>query len=87
MAIAPLSKPPACAKLHNNCFLPPMATAAAMGTRTAQDLTLQLDRIIGSGFSAVWIGLLGLSLMATGLVLQSAQRFLRLLLVREFGLD
>ena len=64
-----------------------LATAAAMGTRTAQDLTLQLDSIIGSGFSAVWIGLLGLSLMATGLVLQSAQRFLRLLLVREFGLD
>jgi glycosyltransferase involved in cell wall biosynthesis len=64
-----------------------LATGAAMGTRTAQDLTLQLDSIIGSGFSAVWIGLLGLSLMATGLVLQSAQRFLRLLLVKEFGLD
>ena len=64
-----------------------LATGAAMGTRTAQDFTLQLDSIIGAGFSAVWIGLLGLSLMATGLVLQSAQRFLRLLLVREFGLD
>ena len=64
-----------------------LATGAAMGTRTAQDFTLQLDNIIGAGFSAVWIGLLGLSLMATGLVLQSAQRFLRLLLVREFGLD
>ena len=64
-----------------------LATGAAMGTRAAQDFTLQLDNIIGAGFSAVWIGLLGLSLMATGLVLQSAQRFLRLLLVREFGLD
>ena len=64
-----------------------LATGAAMGTRTAQDFTMQLDGIIGSGFSAIWIGLLGLSLMATGLVLQSAQRFLRLLLVREFGLD
>jgi len=64
-----------------------LATAAAMGMRTAQDFTLQLDSIIGSGISAVWIGILGLSLMATGLVLQSAQRFLRLLLVREFGLD
>jgi hypothetical protein len=48
---------------------------------------MQVDNIIGSGISAVWIGLLGLALMATGLVLQSAQRFLRLLLVREFGLD
>jgi len=64
-----------------------LAAGAAMGVSTAQDFTLQIDSIIGSGISAVWIGLLGLSLMATGLVLQSAQRFLRLLLVREFGLD
>ncbi len=64
-----------------------LATGAAMGMRTAQGFTMQIDTIIGSGMSAIWIGLLGLSLMATGLVLQSAQRFLRLLLVREFGLD
>ena len=64
-----------------------LAASAAMGMRTAQEFTLQIDSIIGHGISAVWIGLLGLSLMATGLVLQSAQRFLRLLLVREFGLD
>lgn len=64
-----------------------LAAGAAMGMRTAQGFTMQVDNIIGSGISAVWIGLLGLSLMATGLVLQSAQRFLKLLLVREFGLD
>jgi glycosyltransferase involved in cell wall biosynthesis len=64
-----------------------LATGAAMGMKTAQGFTMQVDNIIGTGISAVWIGLLGLSLMATGLVLQSAQRFLRLLLVREFGLD
>ena len=64
-----------------------LATGTAMGLRTAQGFTMQIDNIIGSGISAVWIGLLGLALMATGLVLQSAQRFLRLLLVREFGLD
>jgi len=64
-----------------------LATGDAMGMRTAQGFTMQIDTIIGSGMSAIWIGLLGLSLMATGLVLQSAQRFLRLLLVREFGLD
>ena len=64
-----------------------LATGTAMGLRTAQGFTMQIDNIIGSGISAVWIGLLGLALMATGLVLQSAQRVLRLLLVREFGLD
>ena len=63
-----------------------LATGAAMGTRTAQDFTLQLDGIIGSGFSAIWIGLLGLSLMATGLVLQSAT-VPSFALGREFGLD
>ena len=64
-----------------------LAAGAAMGMRTAQGFTMQIDNLIGNSISAVWIGLLGLSLMATGLVLQSAQRFLRILLVREFGLD
>ena len=64
-----------------------LATGAAMGMNVAQGVTTQLDSIIGPGLSAVWIGVLGLSLMATGLVLQSARGFLRHLLVREFGLD
>ena len=58
-----------------------------MGMQTAQGFTTQLDSVIGDGISAVWIGVLGLALMATGLVLQSARGFLRHLLVREFGLD
>ena len=64
-----------------------LATGAAMGMQTAQGFTTQLDSVIGDGISAVWIGVLGLALMATGLVLQSARGFLRHLLVREFGLD
>lgn len=64
-----------------------LATGAAMGMRATQSFTFQLDTLIGDGISAVWIGLLGLALMATGLVLQSAQRFLKHLLVGEFGLD
>ena len=64
-----------------------LATGAAMGMQTVQGFTTQIDKVIGSGISAIWIGVLGLSLMATGLVLQSARGFLRHLLVREFGLD
>ena len=64
-----------------------LATGAAMGMNAAQDFTTQIDELIGSGISAVWIGLLGLALMATGIVLQTAQRFLRHLIVEEFGLD
>ena len=64
-----------------------LATGAAMGMNAAQGVTNQLDSIVGPGLSAVWIGVLGLSLMATGLVVQSARGFLRHLLVREFGLD
>jgi len=63
------------------------AAGAAMGLNLAQNVTGQLDSYIGSGLSAVWIGVLGLSLMATGLVLQSARGFLKHLIVREFGLD
>ena len=64
-----------------------LATGAAMGLNLAQGVTDQIDNYIGTGLSAVWIGVLGLSLMATGLVLQSARGFLKHLLVKEFGLD
>ena len=64
-----------------------LATGAAMGMNTARGVTTHLDSFVGPGLSAIWIGVLGLSLMATGLVLQSARGFLRHLLVREFGLD
>ena len=63
------------------------AAGAAMGLNLAQNVTGQIDGYIGSGLSAVWIGVLGLSLMATGLVLQSARGFLRHLIIKEFGLD
>ena len=52
------------------------AAGAAMGLNLAQNVTGQIDGYIGSGLSAVWIGVLGLSLMATGLVLQSARGLL-----------
>ena len=52
-----------------------------MGLNLAQNVTGQLDSYIGPGLSAVWVGVLGLSLMATGLVLQSARGFLRHLIV------
>ena len=64
-----------------------LATGAAMGMNTARGVTTHIDSFVGPGLSAIWIGVLGLSLMATGLVLQSARGFLRHLLVREFGLD
>ncbi|MBK70878.1 MAG: dolichyl-phosphate mannose synthase [Euryarchaeota archaeon] len=63
------------------------ATGAAMGLNLAQNVTGQIDSYIGPGLSAVWIGVLGLALMATGLVLQSARGFLKHLIIREFGLD
>lgn len=64
-----------------------LATGAAMGLNLANGVTGEIDGYIGSGLTAIWIGVLGLSLMATGLVLQSARGFLRHLIVKEFGLD
>jgi len=63
------------------------ATGAAMGLNAVSSLTDSVDSLVGPGLTAVWIGVLGLSLMATGMVLQSARNFIRHLLVREFGLD
>jgi hypothetical protein len=63
------------------------ATSAAMALKLISGFTEQVDLIIGPGLTSIWIGILGLALMATGLVLQSARNFIRHLLVREFGLN
>lgn len=63
------------------------ATGAAMGLSAINEFTDSVDSLIGPGLTAIWIGVLGLSMMATGLVLQSARNFIRHLLIREFGLD
>ena len=63
------------------------ATGAAMGLSAVNEFTDSVDSLIGPGLTAIWIGVLGLSMMATGLVLQSARNFIRHLLIREFGLD
>ena len=62
------------------------ATGAAMGLNAVNGLSDSVDYLVGPGLTAVWIGVLGLAMMATGLVLQAARNFLRHLLIREFGL-
>ena len=64
-----------------------LATGAAMGMNTATGFTTQIDTVLGEGLTAVWIGVLGLALITTGFILQTVRGFLRILLVREFGLD
>ncbi len=63
------------------------ATGAAMGLNAINKFTDSVDYLVGPGLTAIWVGVLGLSLMTTGLILQSARNFIRHLLVREFGLD
>ncbi len=62
------------------------AAGAAMGLSTVNGISDSVDGMVGPGLTAVWIGVLGLAMMATGLVLQSARNFLRHLLIKEFGL-
>jgi len=62
------------------------ATGAAMALNAVNGISSSVDALVGPGLTAIWIGVLGLSMMATGLVLQSARNFLRHLLVKEFGL-
>ena len=60
------------------------ATSAAMALNLVSGFTEQVDLFLGPGLTAIWIGVLGLTMMATGLVLQSARNFLRHILVKEF---
>jgi len=62
------------------------AAGAAMALNAVNGISSSVDALVGPGLTAIWIGVLGLSMMATGLVLQSARNFLRHLLVKEFGL-
>ena len=62
------------------------ATGLAMAFNAINGVTDSVDAIVGPGLTAIWIGVLGIALMATGLVLQSARNFLRHLLIREFGM-
>ncbi len=62
------------------------AAGAAMALNAVNGISSSVDALVGPGLTAVWIGVLGLSMMATGLVLQSARNFLRHLLVKEFGM-
>ena len=64
-----------------------LATGAAMGMRAINSVGDITDVTVGPGLTAAWIGVLGISLIATGVVLQSARSILRLLIVNEFGID
>jgi glycosyltransferase involved in cell wall biosynthesis len=62
------------------------AAGTAMAFNAINGVTDSVDAIVGPGLTSIWIGVLGISLMATGLVLQSARNFIRHLLIKEFGL-
>ena len=62
------------------------AAGTAMAFNAINGVTDSVDAIVGPGLTSLWIGVLGISLMATGLVLQSARNFIRHLLIKEFGL-
>ena len=64
-----------------------LATGAAMGMRAINSVGEITEVTVGPGLTAAWIGVLGISLIATGVVLQSARSILRLLIVKEFGID
>jgi len=61
------------------------AAGAAMALNAINGISDSVDALIGPGLTSIWIGILGLAMMATGLVLQSARNFIRHLLVKEFG--
>ena len=63
-----------------------VGTSISMGMDVIQKVTERADGIVGEGMSAVFIGILGLTMCATGLVLQSARTLLRHLVAKRFGI-
>ena len=57
-----------------------------MALNAVDGISNSVDALIGPGLTAIWIGVLGLAMIATGFVLQSARNFIRHLLIKEFGL-
>ena len=49
------------------------AAGSAMALNAVNGISDSVDALIGPGLTAIWIGVLGLAMMATGLVLQSAR--------------
>ena len=62
-----------------------LAAGAGMGLRAVNQLNELTNLTVGPGLTAAWVGVLGMSLCFTGVVLQGARSLLRRLLVREFG--
>ena len=62
------------------------AAGAAMALNAVDGISNSVDALIGPGSIPIWIGVLGLAMIATGFVLQSARNFIRHLLIKEFGL-
>ena len=68
-----------------------LTLGSAIGMRalnTVNDLTGEtLNISVGPGLTAAWLGMLGVSLIFTGIVLQGARTIMRRLMVRNFGVD
>ena len=55
--------------------------------RTVSDIADFTPLQFTPGLTAVWIGVFGIALMFTGLVLQGARGLIHRLIVREFGIE
>ena len=68
-----------------------LTLGSAIGMRafnTVNDLTgATLNISVGPGLTGAWLGMLGISLIFTGFVLQGARTIMRRLLIRNFGVD
>ncbi len=63
-----------------------LAAGTAFGMRAVNEVSRYTNIEVSPGVTSVWAGLLGISLIFTGLVLQGARGLLRRLIVREFGI-
>ena len=64
-----------------------LATGTAMGLRAINGVSDYTNVTVGPGITAAWVGVIGISLIFAGVMLQSARSILKRLILRDFSIE
>ena len=64
-----------------------LATGTALGLRAINGVSDYTNVTVGPGLTAAWVGVIGISLIFAGVMLQSARSILKRLILRDFSIE
>jgi len=64
-----------------------LATGAALGMRAINGVSDYTNVTVGPGITAAWVGVIGISLIFAGVMLQSARSILKRLILRDYSIE